>query len=337
MITGKQADAHERLKSRRDIVTRHLQIERWINSKLGEFTCPAGHAHAWAMIDGPINLYCPGGQERTCYGRLQQIVTDIREEVREQEGKEGFAVWEPTEQDRQQQEQKLKYYDRVAFLARTAKPIALANRKTLDDLRAASPVQITHPINTHWRLPLQHLFEPDHVIWIGETHETSNPEFAGNFRTVRTWLTRREDYPAYGPQWSPACWKSNTFCRKQTEVRTQRYYPVEGDVPLSLRDQATLLLWLAKAYPLVSVTFSGRVSLHALFMKPRGVSADSWQKFKAVLEAFEFDLGNFRVGGTTRCPGWFRAADKPDMKQGSWQELLYLNPEPWKQLNRSLS
>jgi hypothetical protein len=337
MNPDQRMNTQDRFRVRREIVGRHLNIDRWVNSKLGDFTCPAGHSHAWAMIDGAINLYCPGGKERRCFEELQELLVGIREDVRQAEGGQGFIRWEPTEEDRREHQRKVHYYRQVAHFAHAAKPVALSKRKTVEDLIAASPVRITQPLCSHWRLVLEHLFTLDDVIWIGEPHETSKPEYACNFKTVGNWLSRPVDCPANGPQWSPACWNALTFSRTQTEVRHQWFWPVEGDAPLSLEDQATLLLWLAQAYPLMSVTFSGRVSLHALFLRPRRTSPESWDRFRAALEAFEFDLGNFRIGGTTRCPGWLRQPDKPDMERAVWQELLYLNPAPWQQLQTLLS
>jgi len=327
----------DQLKLRREIVSRVVQAEvKWLNSKLGQLTCPAGHSNCWVHLDRAVNLHCPGGSERKCYAELQKLSDDIRAQIREAEGDAGCVQWEPTEADKRLAAMRVQYAEQVIYFYRNTRPIIFKKPKTVDDLCRTSPFVIPPQVENQWRWPLKYLFSPDSVIWIGESHETSEPEYQRNFRTAQQWLRRPPVKMANGPQWSPAVFPAGNYHRREENVVRQIYFPVEGDAPLSLDEQATAILWLSKVYPLASVTYSGRASLHALFLKPHKVDFESWQRFRALLDALEFDLGNFRRAGTSRCPGFLRSPDKPEMKTSAWQQLLYLDPSVWQRYQENL-
>jgi hypothetical protein len=316
----------DQLSARRAVAAAHLPAITWLSSNHGQFTCPEGHPDCWVYLDGAVTLFCPGGKERRCYPELQRLASEIRDELAEAEAEGGAPKYVPTEEDRRRWAEKAARREQVRFHYNRTRPLVFKQRKSLADLRKSSPRIIDWPRADDWRVLLRSLFPHHHIIWIGERSETSRPECATNFRSVDDWLKRKPGRPAYGPLWSPAAFKAGIYHRRQKNVLFQMYFPVEGDQPLTLDEQATALLWLSKVYPLAAVTFSGRVSLHGLFLRPLRTSFEAWQNFMALLEALDFDLGNFRWAGTSRCPGFYREPDKPQMKVGAWQELVYFDP-----------
>jgi len=307
----------ERLSQRRSIVAaaRDVTIDKWLAPNHGVGTCPRGHAGMWALLDDPIQLFCPGGRERDCWSELQEIVRDIRQEVASNE----FGMLPLASPTR-------KTTNGPSIFKADICPLqvwrdAMRRKGTLEDLFSSSPfrLKLEEPWQ-QWRLLLQHAFGPTDLIWVGRLWETSKPEFFDRFRSTSDWLKLPEDHynEALGSHWCCGSFRW-TGTRSAKYIDRQKIFSFEGD-KTPLQQQAHLLVHLIECgWPIASVTYSGGKSLHATFCT--SVTGGRFQSIKLLLKGLNFDISQFKRGGTSRLPGWSRHETR------QWQRLVYLNPE----------
>lgn len=345
-----ESEPDKKLANRRKTAHYVLGEAKQISPTILQFTCPEGHDRAWAHLDGRgVYLRCPGGRERSCAEELRAMAGEINEQLRE----EGDDLLPIKVEDTATEAEKERLTAITIATYRRVRPQVLAVPKTMADLEAASPIPVADVApERHWKLLIERLFRRTErgAIWFGPPWETG-PQFHKNFREPFKWLAI-PDYlrdgctlrQAPGPQLCLGTFRaadSDSYLdnygrvkfhhrpgacnRRKASVIGQYLFNAEGD-KMSLDEQATIALWLTTKMEVYAVIYSGHKSLHILLYPPnRDIESGM-----AMLRGFNFDLNNFRLGGTARCPGWFREPEpEKGMTEGAWQRLVYLRSPFW--------
>lgn len=314
---------NERLKARRQIVENHIEVRKWQTDDLGVGICPHDHEHLWMHIGDPIHLHCPSGPERRCWPDLQRLADEITDEVSQIEG--GL----PPLRLRQELRPIVK---RAALVdlppLRELWTKMHAKPRQAEELINKSPFRIPADPRDQWQPLIRAAFMNSQNVWIGERHETSDKRFSSNFLPCSSWMQRSakagRDAPAPGPLWRTGALLSGTLLRRKAEVLGQKLFAFESNKQL-LEQQAAALLWMIEeGVPIFSVAYSGNKSYHATVFFARGPADPGFDAVRRNLCALGFDLGPFRLAGTSRLPGYWRT--DTDDGEARWQTLLYLNP-----------
>ena len=180
------------------------------------------------------------------------------------------------------------------------------------DILAASPVKLEGREADHWRLLLGQ-FNPDDVVWIGDTFDSGKPAHAAHFKTAREWLAHNA---APGPYLCPVTFKNTSIARSNDNVVERRFIVVESDT--LTRDQVgSVFRWLREAceLKLVAIVDTAGKSLHGWFE----FEADLLDDMKLVLPALQCDPKLFTPAQPVRLPGALRG--------NKYQKLVYLAKE----------
>jgi hypothetical protein len=187
------------------------------------------------------------------------------------------------------------------------------------------------PLDTHRRLFLSCMFEPDDVVWCGMVFHSGdgNEEMsqakraklkvrnAGHFQQIRSWLQMRR---IHGEFTSHCTFKPGTHSRCIEAVASHRYLVVESD-RLTPDETGAVLNYTATVggLNLRAVITTGGKSIHGWFEWPGDDDAEDW---KHKLIGWRCDPATLRASQPVRLPGCIRR------DTGRPQELIYLNPAP---------
>ena len=303
------------LANRRAIAEEMFENVRWETDFKGACQCPGASDHttpgadAVVFIDGCPTIHC---LHASCRDRVEEANDKFRLAVRQAEYGTGhkFAP-RPTENPRRQAREDLVHLEAQVrdYLPTILKEFCTPVRAWYE----SSPVKPDAETDNQWRQLLQ-LFDPEHIIWIGDTWDSGERIHRHNFRPVKAWLAGSRD--AWGPFTCPVHFKPGTHSRAAKFVEAREFVVIESDV-LSLRESSTVFRWLQQRLGLAAIVYTGGKSLHGWFKwPPGGLDLD---EFKVILTGLKCDTKMLGASQPCRLPGFVRE------ETGRWQQLLYLD------------
>jgi len=288
--------------------------------------CPAAAQHSEQDRRPSAKLYLSGAPTLTCFhnscrSELERLNRDLRKRVWEAEAGHGVEL-----------QQHIPAAPRVSSQpsaaqrkARWANLGARVLRQALElypldpaDLWESSPFYLTHKPEDDFRLFMRTLWQPQDVVWCGETRDSGAPKHAANFRTAAAWAELEK---APGPLTCPFVFKSGAHSRSKETALARRHWVMESD-NLSQGQAASVFWWVKERLqlPLRAVVHSGNKSIHAWFAVP---GLEQTEELNEVMAVAGMDLKVLKtISIPVRLPGWQRQ-DKGKMMQA----LLYLDPQ----------
>jgi hypothetical protein len=183
-----------------------------------------------------------------------------------------------------------------------------------EDLLEESPILIPIHAPVHSRLLIQHLFEPEDVIWIGNTYDSGKPWHARHFKTAKDWVEKRS---ITDPFVVPSTFKPGSVSRSKSNTLSRRYLVVESDT-VPAEDFLSVINWCRQFMPLHAVVHTGGKSRHGWF-DTTCLDPEAWTELRSILPALQADSALFRESQPVRLPGVRR-------DNSHWQRLLFLAP-----------
>lgn len=183
-----------------------------------------------------------------------------------------------------------------------------------ENLLEESPILIPIQPSVHSRLLIQHLFEPEDVIWIGNTYDSGKPWHARHFKTAKDWVSKRS---ITDPFVVPSTFKPGSVSRSKSNTLSRRYLVVESDT-VPAEDFLSIINWCRQFMPLHAVVHTGGKSRHGWF-DTTCLDPEAWTELRTILPALQADSALFRESQPVRLPGVRR-------DNGHWQRLLFLAP-----------
>lgn len=232
-----------------------------------------------------------------------------------------------------------------------------------EEVWESSPIRINPPIFGDMLPLLEHLYNPDDLLFIGK--QTDKGE--GHIKPAAEWLrffrceirkiesletsalqVRRaawlgSQYPLIMPNpltGEKAMTKSgNPSLRADSCVKEFRYLIAEGDT-LPLPQQCALIRGICRnwGFKVAALIHSGNKSLHAWLCCEGVHTLEDWESvvkkhYFALLKALKFDDACSQASHLSRLPGAYRLGTRDENVSknkypwGKWQKLFYLAPE----------
>ncbi len=158
----------------------------------------------------------------------------------------------------------------------------------------------------HWL----RLWEPNDIIWCGNTFDSGKPHHAANFRPAKEWRTIRPS----GQFTCGSAFAQNSFSRSNENAR-RKFLVVESDT-LTKEQMGAVILYLTNRlfYTLHAVVDTGGKSLHGWLGLPNNAKEE--ERLKVALIALGCDAALFKPSQPVRVPGATR-------DNGNNQHLLW--------------
>ena len=178
------------------------------------------------------------------------------------------------------------------------------------DMWEDSPLRLLGDPKRDWSHWLA-LWNPDDIVWSGDTFSSGREEHARNFRPAKEWMA--ESKPA-GPFTCGSAFKPGSISRSN-ENAIRRFLVIESDT-LSKQQIGAVCLYMTNrlGYTLKAVVDTGGKSLHGWFNLPADAVLEA--RLKAALTALGCDPALFKPSQPARCPGAIR-------DNGNLQSLLW--------------
>jgi hypothetical protein len=316
------------------IAERLLGAIDWGTDSNGYADCPGATLHTNSngkrdcrvSLDGAPTIYCV---HTSCKSEVEHANRALRSAIgRNSLGSSLRRRLTPEERCQQQKRKALEA--RTDYLIRGAKASlpGILRDFAVDpaELFESSPVQLGDDATNDWRLLLE-LFNPDDVVWIGETHQSGNPRFARHFRTAREWLSADS---VSGSFTCPSSFKPGVSSRSNENIAAQRFLVVESDT-LSKAEHCAVFSWCRQFLELRAIVDTKNRSFHGWFDFP---NEECFAELKIILPALGCDSKMFTPSQPCRLPGAIRQDGKAETDAhplDPWptpriQSLLFFNP-----------
>lgn len=173
------------------------------------------------------------------------------------------------------------------------------------DMWEDSPLRLLDDPERDWDFWLA-LWQPDDIVWVGNTYDSGRAEHAAHFRPAREWLA--DPKPA-GQFTCGSAFKTNSISRSN-ENTVRRFLVIESDT-LTKEQIGAVFLYMTNrlGYTLKAVVDTGGKSLHGWFNLPADAVLET--RLKAALTALGCDPALFKPSQPVRCPGVMRDNGKP--------------------------
>jgi hypothetical protein len=181
-----------------------------------------------------------------------------------------------------------------------------------EEILADSPVVLAQAdVQNSWR-NIVRLYNPEDILWIGDTYSSGKPEHHVHFKRAEEWLNEKK---VAGQFTCPATFKNDSYSRSNDNVLARRFLVVESDV-LTKDQVGALFRWLKDevGLKLRAIVDTAGKSLHGWFEYPKKAVLEELQ---IILPQLGCDPGLFRASQPCRIPGALRG-DK-------YQSLIYLD------------
>lgn len=258
------ADHKAELERRREIVDGIIHDVDW-DGDIGYAPCPGVGLHSnrktgptdlMVVLSGAGNAWC---FHDSCHTVVHPLAETLREKFREN----AIVELECDEESKKREAYGLAL-SRVEGRARTIVLRKLLDLppKPLDEWSAISPCPIPENVEEHAHLFVRSLFGNDDVLWMGQPHDSGQPQHLANFKTASEWLTR----PALeGPFIGFTTFKPGIYHRGVDTIAARPYFVVESDSISKEQFGRIVEHVIESGFLLRALIDTGGKSLHAWF------------------------------------------------------------------------
>lgn len=192
-----------------------------------------------------------------------------------------------------------------------------------------SPLRLEPSHDAQTRQMIEWLFNPDDLLWMGDTHDSGSPGHRANFRTAKDWI----QFPDLPPRLSAGTYREGSYSRSQDNIVTRPFLIIESDELIghkpatddereeNRRLNAGLMRFLTDRFHLEfrALIDTGGKSLHGWFTHP---GEETTQALAKLLDGLAIDSAVFHRASCAplRAPGCLHEAT------GKRASLYYLNP-----------
>ena len=305
----------------REIAVELLGLIHWIEEDKGYCTCPGADGHSTKAGDADCIVYLDGAAtiscfHQSCVDEREKANRALRAALAKGEGDGGVKLSSDERKQKQRREQKRRLLERRAA---SSLPLILKRYAwTYADIQKDSPVILApHDVAAGWRR-IAELYQPDDILWIGDTYSSGRPEHSCHFQTAAHWLKQPR---VQGQFTCPATFKNDRFSRSNENVLARRFLVVESDI-LTKDQVGAVFRWLKDEVklPLRAVVDTAGKSLHGWFDFPKTAVLE---ELRIILPQLCCDPGLFKSSQPCRLPGAIR--------DGKHQSLIYFCAKEGKQ------
>lgn len=285
----------------------------WADADRGFMQCPGKHLHTNKDAPRDCKVYLDKAPTITCFhSSCKAIVEDANYKMRR-------ALWEqkPGEKRVMTLEEKVLIRQQIEARKQDEKLVAWAEERKekiftkyewpIADVFHESPIMTESP-EEDWKL-LFSLYQPDDVLWSGETTDSGGNWAKDHFKKASQWL---QDGPK-GRFICPGVLREGVYSRSNANVIRRPYIVIESD-ELTLDQTCAIFKWMRGFMKMAAVVFTGGKSVHGWFQFP---SDEIFKRLEIILPTWKCDSSLFTASQPVRLPGVMRG-DK-------WQSLYWFN------------
>lgn len=242
-------------------------------------------------LDGAPTVHC---FHTSCAGAIEDANLRLRQAIGAAERGDNHA----TGSIRPRLTPEQKEHIRQKRIANALQARSAASLDTIKRDWSWIPERLVHDPEQGWRY-LFTLFQPDDVLWIGDTYDTGKPAHRRHFATPSQWAEVLINRGVQWPLTCPSAFKPGTFSRCNEAVQSRRYLVVESDV-LTKPEILAVFRWCRQFMRLRAIVDTAGRSLHGWFDYP---APDVIAELKLILPNLGCDPALFKPAQPCRLPG----------------------------------